>query len=490
MATLWALLLFSVSMFSAVIEQGTKIVDVFHLIILETDIGFTLRFDALSSLIFLMVIILGLVIGHFSKRYLDGEKRQDYFYKHMLGIILSVSGLVLSNNLLMFFVLWSLSGFHLHKLLLFYPERPKAVLATRKKKFIGRIGDVSILGATLLLLATYGTSDLSEILSSSRTFSSHFITEIFGILLVFGAVAKSAQFPFHFWLPDTMESPTPVSAIMHAGVINAGGFLIIRFSPLLEQAYIAHGMLIIIGAFTATYAALVMTTQNNIKRKLAFSTISQMGIMLFACGLGAYPLALVHIVAHSFYKAHAFMHTGSLVEESKKLSLKLIPLPSPIFFTLVVAGLAIIYTGYNMWDGLFLHICSYAAIMFFSIAQNWFKRPATHISVRVPMVRILGLLLLGFTGYLFIEVEITRFLLEIIPSSQTTAAMTRANLAPILIAYILFTTGFFMSGRMSTLKTPFYKRLYMHFWNGGYLGPKTDFILSKYWSGPPKKEKA
>ena len=131
------------------------------------------------------------------------------------------------------------------------------------------------------------------------------------------AVLKSAQFPFHGWLPDTMETPTPVSALMHAGIINAGGFLIIRFSPLMAQAPKALELLAAVGGFTALFGSLVMITQTSVKRTLAFSTVAQMGFMMLQCGLGAFALALLHITAHSLYKAHAFLSSGSVIAASR-----------------------------------------------------------------------------------------------------------------------------------------------------------------------------
>jgi NAD(P)H-quinone oxidoreductase subunit 5 len=137
------------------------------------------------------------------------------------------------------------------------------------------------------------------------------------LLLVGGALLKSAQFPFHSWLPDTMETPTPVSALMHAGIINGGGFLVVRLSPVVSLSPAALQTLLVVGAVTAIFASPVMMTQASVKRMLAFSTIAQMGFMMLQCGLGAFSIAVLHIVAHSLYKAHAFLTSGSAVAISK-----------------------------------------------------------------------------------------------------------------------------------------------------------------------------
>mgnify|MGYP003339321759 CR=1 FL=1 len=141
---------------------------------------------------------------------------------------------------------------------------------------------------------------------------------LISLLFVLGAMTKSAQFPMHTWLPDTMETPTPVSALMHAGIINAGGFLVIRLSPLVTLSAASLDMLAAVGAFTALFAAVIAMTQTTIKRSLAWSTVAQMGFMMLQCGLGAFSAALLHIVAHSLYKAHAFLSSGGVLEQAAR----------------------------------------------------------------------------------------------------------------------------------------------------------------------------
>jgi NAD(P)H-quinone oxidoreductase subunit 5 len=177
---------------------------------------------------------------------------------------------------------------------------------------------------------------------------------VIAMLLVLGAMTKSAQFPFHSWLPDTMEAQTPVSALMHAGIINAGGFLVIRMSPLVTLSHVALDLLIVVGAFTALFGGLVMLSQTSIKRALAFSTIAQMGFMMLQCGLGAFSAALLHIVAHSLYKAHAFLATGSVLDAAARLKTDARPsiygLPAllllPVAVSIAVAtGLAALFVA-------------------------------------------------------------------------------------------------------------------------------------------------
>ena len=164
-----------------------------------------------------------------------------------------------------------------------------------------------------------------------------------GYLLVACAAFKSAQFPWHSWLPDTMETPTPVSAFMHAGIINAGGFLLIRLAPLLTHAPAALHAIAVVGAVTAGFGGVVMLAQPSVKRALAYSTIAQMGFMLLQCGLGAFGLALLHLVAHSLYKAHAFLRSGSTVGGVPRAAIALRPAAltlGALASLLLVTGLA------------------------------------------------------------------------------------------------------------------------------------------------------
>jgi len=177
-------------------------------------------------------------------------------------------------------------------------------------------------GALVLTWKCFGTWQFSEMFAAADALRAHggAHADCLGwasVLLVSGAMLKSAQFPFHSWLPDTMETPTPVSALMHAGIINAGGFLIVRLSPIVVGSPAALNALALVGAFTALFASVVMLTQTSVKRSLAYSTIAQMGFMMLQCGLGAFALAVLHIVAHSLYKAHAFLSSGNIVSMRK-----------------------------------------------------------------------------------------------------------------------------------------------------------------------------
>ena len=276
----------------------------------------TVVFDGVASLMLVLVSFISWVICQYSIRYLDGEQRQGTFFRWTAFTIGSVSLMVISGNLLMFIACWIATSLGLHSLLLHYSDRPAARRAAWTKFFISRLGDGALLAAMLLLYREFKTLDFDKMFAALDALPAATPSmQAISFLLVLGALSKSAQFPFHTWLPQTMETPTPVSALMHAGIVNAGGYLLIRTSPLISHTPWAMTTLAVVGGITALFAAIVMTTQTSIKKSLAYSTIAQMGFMILQCGLGAYSSAMLHIIAHSLYKAYAFLSSGSAVAD-------------------------------------------------------------------------------------------------------------------------------------------------------------------------------
>jgi NAD(P)H-quinone oxidoreductase subunit 5 len=275
-------------------------------------------FDNLSAMLLLLVSFLTAIITRYSERYLDGEPQHGRFTRWLCLTAGSVQALVILGNLALFAVAWAAVSLCLHKLLAFYPDRPGALLAARKKFIFSRLGDLCLLAALLLVYEQFHTWDFQKLFQQAHAATlGEERYDAIGFLLVVTALLKSAQFPFHSWLPDTMETPTPVSALMHAGIINAGGFLIVRLSPIVALSPGALMLLAALGGFTALFASLTMLTHASVKRALAFSTVAQMGFMMLECGLGAFSLAVLHLVAHSLYKAHAFLSSGSIVQVAR-----------------------------------------------------------------------------------------------------------------------------------------------------------------------------
>ena len=276
--------------------------------------GFAARIDAVSVTLALLVSFVGWIVVRYSATYLDGEPRHVAFTGWLCVTLAAVLLLVLSGDLIELVVAWIATSMGLHRLLIFYPDRVAAQRAARKKFVAARAADVALIAAAVLLAIGYGTSSISAILDAARAGGGGGLAIAAAGLLAIAALLKSAQFPLHGWLTEVMEAPTPVSALLHAGVINAGGFILIRFADVLLLAPGVLAVLVMIGGFTALFGGLVMLTQPAVKTSLAWSTVAQMGFMIMQCGLALFPLALLHIVAHSLYKAHSFLASGGAVD--------------------------------------------------------------------------------------------------------------------------------------------------------------------------------
>ncbi len=320
-----------------------------------SDIGFSIRLDALSSLMLGMIALLGFIIVRFSGNYLDGDRRQGTFIGRLAATIASVQLLVLSGNLGLLFAAWILTSISLHRLLVFYHDRPRAQIAARKKFILARLGDVCLLVAFGLLYLKFGSGNLEVIFQaikgnslSNPAFGS---MEVPALFLVAAALLKSAQFPTHGWLIEVMETPTPVSALLHAGLLNAGPFLIIRMAHVMDASSIAPIALMTIGAFTALFGSVVYLTQTSVKTALSYSSVAHMGFSLMACGLGAYAAAMLHLVAHSFYKAHAFLSSGSVIDVVRASKVAGITRSFSTFKIVMGIAMALaLYTGFAlMW---------------------------------------------------------------------------------------------------------------------------------------------
>lgn len=272
-----------------------------------------LRVDAISLTLALLVSFIGWIVMRYSRSYLDGEENEGLFHGLMLATLAAVLVFVQAGNLVLLAGAAIAIGLGLRRLLLFYPDRPEARRAAAKFTLVWHGGDVALALAALLMLAVHGTADIAAITTTLSDAGPGIAGHAAAALLILAAILKTAAFPLHGWLTEVMEAPTPVSAFLHAGIINAGGVLLITAAPLVQQSAGGLALLVMLGGFTALFGAAVMLTQSAVKTSLAWSTVSQMGFMLLQCGLGLWALALLHIVAHSLYKAHAFLSSGGAV---------------------------------------------------------------------------------------------------------------------------------------------------------------------------------
>ncbi|RYZ00114.1 MAG: NADH-quinone oxidoreductase subunit L, partial [Comamonadaceae bacterium] len=285
-----------------------------------------------------LVQLLGTVIGSFSSRYLRGEPGQSHFVSAFAGVLAAVHLLLLAGHWLVLIAAWAAIGIALQRLLCFYPDRPFALLAAHKKRLADRLADVLLIVAAALAWSEVGSGAFVDLWRHLEAGPPAVALQASAICLALAVVLRTALLPVHGWLMQVMEAPTPVSALLHAGVVNLGGFVLILFAPLLEAVPLARWLLVGLGLATAMLAGLVMLTRISIKVRLAWSTAAQMGFMVMECGLGLYTLALLHLIGHSLYKAHAFLSASGAVHDTRRRMMRLPAAPSVV--SLVVAPFA------------------------------------------------------------------------------------------------------------------------------------------------------
>ncbi len=264
----------------------------------------TTSIPLLSIVMLILVSFISLIIFGYARRYMTADPKRRLFLARLCWVSSSVTLLILSTNLLTAFIAWQCIGLTLYWLLNHYAHRPSAHQAALKKFLINRIGDICFLSAVILSYQYWGSSDYSVIIHAQHS------GWIAGLLMI-AIMTKSALFPFHVWLPDTLETPTPVSALMHAGVINAGGFLLLRLAPLFYQHAPVMLALLLIGLINALFGSFCMLTCSHVKQKLAYSTMGQMGFMVFQFGLGIFSAPLLHMMTHGLFKAGLFLNNGN-----------------------------------------------------------------------------------------------------------------------------------------------------------------------------------
>ncbi|PLK23955.1 oxidoreductase [Porphyrobacter sp. TH134] len=283
--------------------------------LLDGPLALGLRADLVAASMASLVGFIGWIVMRYSRTYCDGEAREGAFHGLMLTTLAAVLVFVQAGTLPTMILAAVAVGLTLKRLLLFYPDRPEAQRAATKFALVWHAGDAMLVLAAILLFARFGTLDVTALSGAAASMGLGLGGTIGVAALVAAAALKTAAFPLHGWLTEVMEAPTPVSALLHAGIINSGGVLLITAAPLVQMSTGAMAALVMIGGLTALFGAAVMLTQSAIKTALAWSTISQMGFMLLQCGLGLWTLALLHIIAHSLYKAHAFLSSGGAVAE-------------------------------------------------------------------------------------------------------------------------------------------------------------------------------
>ncbi len=278
---------------------------------LQVPVG--LFYDSLTQLMLIVVTACSFLIHVYSIGYMRGDPGYHRFFAYLPLFTFSMLMLVLSSNLLQLYVFWEAVGLCSYLLIGFWYERQSAAEAARKAFIVTRVGDFGFSLGVMYAFVLFGTLDYSELFAKAGTVEASSLT-LLTLLLFAGAVGKSAQFPLHVWLPDAMEGPTPVSALIHAAtMVAAGVFMVARLQPLFSLAPTTLLVVALIGLGTALLAASIGLVNNDIKRIMAYSTISQLGYMFFGLGLGAYAAALFHLATHAFFKALLFLGAGSVM---------------------------------------------------------------------------------------------------------------------------------------------------------------------------------
>lgn len=411
------------------------------------NLNYGLLYDSLTVVMLIVVTIIATLVNLYSTEYMSHDPHQPRFFSYISIFTFAMLILVTANNYLQMFIGWEGVGVSSYLLINFWFTRIQANKAAIKAMIVNRVGDFGLALGIMAIYYVYRSIDFSIVFASSYYLFNYKILflnyeidaiTIISLLLFIGAVGKSAQIGLHTWLPDAMEGPTPVSALIHAAtMVTAGVFMIIRSSPLLEFTHNALVIITIVGAITAFFAATTGVTQNDLKRVIAYSTCSQLGYMVFACGLSSYSVSLFHLMNHAFFKALLFLSAGSVIhaiadeQDMRKmggfvqvlpftyvliligsLSLMGIPFLTGFYSKDVILELAFanyhVYSMFSYWLGtisaLFTSFYSFRLIyLTFFNKTNAFKKTVHNIH-DAPIIMMIPLFLLGlgsiFIGYL------------------------------------------------------------------------------------------
>ena len=286
---------------------------------LKMEIGFLI--DGLSAMMMCVVTFVSLMVHLYTIGYMDEDEGYNRFFSYISLFTFAMLMLVMSNNMLQLFFGWEAVGLVSYLLIGFWYNKPTAIFANMKAFLVNRVGDFGFILGIGLLAAYAGTLNYTEAFAKSSELASltlpgteWMLITVICICLFIGAMGKSAQFPLHVWLPDSMEGPTPISALIHAAtMVTAGIFMVARMSPLFELSDTALSFIMVIGAITALFMGFLGIIQNDIKRVVAYSTLSQLGYMTVALGASAYSVAVFHLMTHAFFKALLFLGAGSVI---------------------------------------------------------------------------------------------------------------------------------------------------------------------------------
>jgi NADH-quinone oxidoreductase subunit L len=374
------------------------------------EVGFLI--DQLSATMMVVVSFVSLMVHIYTIGYMHNDPGYQRFFSYISLFTFSMLMLVMANNFLQLFFGWEAVGLVSYLLIGFWFTRPTAVYANMKAFLVNRVGDFGFLLGIGLVLVYFGTLDYATVFAQAPQLANQTIEIIPGspwmllsvtcILLFVGAMGKSAQFPLHVWLPDSMEGPTPISALIHAAtMVTAGIFMVARMSPLFELSDTALSVILVIGGITTLSMALVAIVQNDIKRVVAYSTLSQLGYMTVALGASAYSVAVFHLMTHAFFKAVLFLGAGSVIiamhheQDMRKMGglKKYMPIT---YWTMFMAALA--SSGVPGFSGFFSKDAIIEAVHFADIPGSGFAYFCVLTTVFITALYTFRLVFMTFHG--------------------------------------------------------------------------------------------
>ena len=300
-------------LFQSINKGYGTILDVSTIWFSSTDFNVSLGIyiDNITSIMLCVVSFISLLVHIYSTEYMKDDPRYSRYFGFLGIFTFSMNGIVLADSLIMMYIFWELVGLSSYLLIGFWFEKDSAANACKKAFLTNRVGDIGMFIGMMILFFSVGSFNINELIYGTKNMNLELLT-IAGLLVFMGAIGKSAQFPLHIWLPDAMEGPTPVSALIHAAtMVAAGVYMTFRIFPFLTPDALA--IIAVIGAITALCAAIMAVTRNDIKAVLAYSTISQLGYMIMALGVGAHLYAFFHLVTHAMFKACLFLCSGSVI---------------------------------------------------------------------------------------------------------------------------------------------------------------------------------
>ena len=455
------------------------------LVVLGSDTGpvplaLSVLADSLTFTVLGLVSLLAAIIARYSNNYLAGEAAHGSFFRWLALTASAFMLAVIAGNMLLFVIAMVFTGTGLNRLLTHYRDRLPAQMVAHKKLLFSRMADSCLLVAAALIAASEGTLSFEAIAAAAEQGDLSWQLHLAAWLIVAYAVLKSGQFPFHGWLLQVMEAPTPVSALLHAGIVYSGAIIVMRTHVLLLADGNALVALALVGLMTAAIASLAMLTQTAIKSSLAWSTAGQLGFMLLELGLGLFVLAVLHLIAHSLYKAHAFLSSGSMVDVLRAPGSKTRKRVTPLAWAGAVAlSAAITFAMAAAWGITPAReptLVATGTIVAVAVAQLLIAGWAGAALV-VRLLSVAGLVTGVYFGLHMLFVNIYSGVLEPIPSEVPAGHYVLL----VLVAVVFLGLSYFQSVLTSRPASPRLQRLYVHLYNGLYTDLPVERLVFRVW---------